>query len=226
MDRFIQLFGSVGGGYSELFDSVQQKLDERGWLCYFVWNKLYKRNIIRDNDVRFRLDMKYGEDFLFNVSYYKYVNSILTVKGAFYHYWKHSQGTATSKFYGGVDLLNRRTLYYESNIQLYKELGIYEKQKKDLDEVEAQQIFANSKWIFMDSCQLSFEDKVKHCEMLVNEYKYGKLIEFYPIKEASCVQRIQVKLLIEKHFFEFVFLGELLERIQKAKNLVKRLLRK
>lgn len=35
-----------GEGYSELFGSVSQNLNERAWLYYYVWNKLYKREII------------------------------------------------------------------------------------------------------------------------------------------------------------------------------------
>lgn len=215
-----------GDGYSTLLGSVSQNLSERAWIFYYVWNKLYKREIIKNNNIRFQPGVKYIEDFLFNAEYYLFVESIITVKGYYYRYWKHKSGTITSKFPGDDDFINRRTLCYETNTKLYKSLGIYEDQKEVLDEIEAQQILATAKWIFSDNCPLSFEDKVKHCNRIVNEYKYGDLIKRYPFGHASCVQKIQVKLLVQQRFSMFVLLGELLERIQKAKNLVKRLFRK
>ena len=29
-----------GGGYSALFKGTPSTLDERAWLCYYIWNKL------------------------------------------------------------------------------------------------------------------------------------------------------------------------------------------
>ena len=60
---------SRGEGYSELFSSVPHNLDERAWLYFFVWNKLYKKETIEKNHIRFQSGVTYGEDFLFNASY-------------------------------------------------------------------------------------------------------------------------------------------------------------
>lgn len=215
-----------GEGYSELFSSTSQRLDERAGLCYYVWNKIYKREILINNNIRFQPSVKYGEDFLFNAAYYEFVNSIITIEGNYYHYWKHAIGTATSKFLGDDNFLNRRALYYETNVILYKKLGIYKEQKKVIDEIEAQQIFATASWIFGNNCKLSYEEKIKHCNKIVNEYKYGNLIEKYPFENAGVFKKIQVNLLINRQFPSFIVLGGGLKRIQEIKYGIKHIVKK
>ena len=49
-------------------------------------NKLYRKSIIVDNNIRFALDLPYGEDFDFNSKYFSYSPELYTTDLVFYHY--------------------------------------------------------------------------------------------------------------------------------------------
>lgn len=56
---------------------------------------------------------------------------------------------------------------YETHVALFRSLGIYEEQRKAIDEIEAQQIYSTASWIFGSRCRLSFAEKHSHCDRIV-----------------------------------------------------------
>ena len=56
------------------------------WLLYAPHEKLFHRDIIEQNAIRFKEGCDYGEDLLFNFQYLEHVNTILTLERALYHY--------------------------------------------------------------------------------------------------------------------------------------------
>lgn len=50
------------------------------------WNKLFESKKIKENNLRFREGMTYGEDFCFCMNYYSLINRYCTVPKALYHY--------------------------------------------------------------------------------------------------------------------------------------------
>ncbi len=55
-------------------------------LSFAPWNKLYKKEIIIKNNIRFDLEEKIGEDLLFNAQYYRYMHNYVIDKMNLYHY--------------------------------------------------------------------------------------------------------------------------------------------
>ena len=125
LDEAENLLGSYSPKYTDiylrsdnrirvLFEEVGDNLEARGWLCTFVINKVYRKDVIDEHNLRFKPGLGYGEDFLFNSEYYRYINGISTISKPLYFYYKRGSG-ATSKFWGGTDLIYRRCLFYETN---------------------------------------------------------------------------------------------------------------
>ncbi len=50
-------------------DVSLENIIDHTYLCYYVWGKLYKRDIITKNNINFSYEIKTGEDFLFNLQY-------------------------------------------------------------------------------------------------------------------------------------------------------------
>lgn len=61
-----------------------------------VWNKMYKRSLLKDNGVLFELNLKIGEDNLFNIDLIPILNSVLCITEAFYHYTYNPSGQSKS----------------------------------------------------------------------------------------------------------------------------------
>lgn len=51
-----------------------------------IWAKLYRTKIIRDNHIRFREDINYEEDCLFNLDYFRHVTTTAVLRDYFYFY--------------------------------------------------------------------------------------------------------------------------------------------
>ena len=92
--------GGVIEGYKEI-NPNREYLDEKlteytlrslgdSGVLYNLWNKLFRADVIRDNNIRFREDLKFGEDLLFYLEYVKYIKSIALIPNATYHYLTNS----------------------------------------------------------------------------------------------------------------------------------------
>lgn len=77
-----------------------------------VWGKLYRTELIRENNVRFPEDICYEEDCCFNIDYYRACSSAVTFKKAIYHYRQIPQSLSKSydlkKFGYLVTVYNKR----------------------------------------------------------------------------------------------------------------------
>ena len=60
------------------------------------WAKIYKREIVVDNNIEFPLGIHPTEDALFNMKYLEYCKSILIDKRSFYHYCINSESVMNS----------------------------------------------------------------------------------------------------------------------------------
>ena len=55
-------------------------------LLYGPYCKLFRRSVIVDNNVSFPIGVKYGEDTIFVLSYFRYINTITVIDKALYYY--------------------------------------------------------------------------------------------------------------------------------------------
>ena len=75
-------------------DELLFELQKNG-LLYSVFNKLYRRKKLT---VEFRSGLKFGEDLLFNLEYFRKINDIAVVSQALYFYRKDNVNSATAGF--------------------------------------------------------------------------------------------------------------------------------
>jgi glycosyltransferase involved in cell wall biosynthesis len=74
------------------------------------WGKLYKMNYIKNNGIKFKEDLNCGEDLLFNLEVFRYVNKIALVNEAYYVYESSEKESLTTK-YNAEKYINDRFLY-------------------------------------------------------------------------------------------------------------------
>lgn len=63
-----------------------------------LWNKLYKSNIIKDNDIKLDNLISIGEDALFNYKVFSKINCLTIIDKCFYHYIKDNSESLTQKY--------------------------------------------------------------------------------------------------------------------------------
>lgn len=94
---------------------------------YYVWNKLYKKEIVDKYNLRFDKNVNYAEDFLFNLEYLCHTNKISLVPKVFTNYFKRTG--SLSKY---PDLLFTRLIDLSLN---FKNYGIKSHNSRNVNKV-------------------------------------------------------------------------------------------
>jgi len=81
---------------------------DTGKMFAYTWNKLYKREIIEQNQLKFSKQVLI-EDFIFNTIYWDKIESLCVTGDCGYHYIKASKEALTQKFLPDfADIMNKR----------------------------------------------------------------------------------------------------------------------
>ena len=80
--------------------------EDSSWNCLkrngswpFVWNKLYRRALLMENNIRFSPELALGEDGAFLVLLWQYVKKVAYVEEKLYHYRYQRKASATVELY-------------------------------------------------------------------------------------------------------------------------------
>lgn len=101
-----------------------------------VWNKLYRNDVIKKEEIRFRRDVTLGEDFIFNLEYMQYVKKISVILCNLYYY-NNVNGNSLSRQNEKNLEICRDELYNREKIYAYY-IEIF--QKNLLDKVYRQKL--------------------------------------------------------------------------------------
>ena len=81
---------------------------------YNLWNKLFRADIIRNHNLRFREDLRFGEDVLFALEYFNYIRNLRIISDVTYHYQTNSE---TSVFSSSSIVAKYREINDEAIVQ-------------------------------------------------------------------------------------------------------------
>jgi len=93
-----------------------------------LWNKLYRRSIVREHRLRCPEDVNWCEDFLFNLEYIKYVRLVAAIPEPVCCYIKRPGSLVSTQATPGrsIEMKKRTFACYK---RLYQALDLYEQQK-------------------------------------------------------------------------------------------------
>ena len=163
------------------------------------WNKLYKKSIIFDNDLRFDTEENVGEDLLFNITYYQYADKYKFSTSKYYNYRVREDSAMQSN--------NEKRL--EQQLRLYSK--IYDIYKNKLDERILVQLFIMHLISGINQCGKSNIDK-GDCKLITNslkKYNFSKkslnlaIENFLNCENASFLGKIRIKI-----FFALLHISE------------------
>lgn len=95
----------------------------KGKLFKTLWNKIYKKEIIKENNIKFDFNIWKGEDYKFNIDYFRYVSKIIISNENLYNYSVGENGLTYKYDYKEFErrisnLNHHRDLYIEKNFKL------------------------------------------------------------------------------------------------------------
>lgn len=96
-------------------------MDQNRLFSYAV-NKLYSKQIVDQYNVRFS-DKKFGEDFDYNIDFFKHVESVLMLEKGYYHYIKKNMESLTERYIPDFFEINKDR--FQKMINLLKDNHCY-----------------------------------------------------------------------------------------------------
>ena len=90
-----------------------------------LWNKLYRREIIAQNQLAFAPDVHWAEDLLFNMGYLEHAEVFVSISEAGYHYIQNPKSLCHTQ----IDLrgiVENKTQVFQLFKDVYTRLGLYE----------------------------------------------------------------------------------------------------
>lgn len=98
-------------------------------IVHALWNKLYKRDIIHQNSIKFDKYISLGEDLIFNMNYIKKCNAVSMVSAPLYNYIIYQNNQSLSTQYN-PKRLETQIMIHERIIDLLKYFNVYNDSNK------------------------------------------------------------------------------------------------
>ena len=93
-----------------------------------MWNKLYRRSIIEEHELRCDASMNWCEDFLFNLQFIRHGQRFRALQKPIYYYMKR-KGSLVATESVSVDAVKLKFELLEKYKDLYQSMGLYEEHK-------------------------------------------------------------------------------------------------
>lgn len=90
-----------------------------------LWNKLYRRQVIADNHLEMDAQMRWCEDFLFNLSFIRHAETFTAIQTPVYYYMKRKGSLVSTDWKKANAVLLKFRLLKEYK-ELYQSIGLYE----------------------------------------------------------------------------------------------------
>lgn len=138
-----------------------------------LWNKIYKRVLLIEFGISLNSQYKLGEDFLFNIDYSEYVNSIFVSTKCPYNYYI-DEGSITHRYHENKFVqLRDVTLRYK-----------YFLDKHSIDKTQyfkrlMRNVFSSTMEFYHVDCMLTNKEKVIKTREIINDESVVELIALY-----------------------------------------------
>lgn len=111
---------------------ARQLLEKPATFYYSViWNKLYRRRLLVQNEIRFPGEVKWSEDLVFNMEYIRAAEVFCSIDTAGYNYVQNQQSICHTQINPASVAVNRAQVFRYFK-KLYEDLGMYEEARKQL----------------------------------------------------------------------------------------------
>lgn len=131
----------VSGGKTRVFSFLppDETFDKKEFARYLMeepasfyfsvmWNKLYRRDLIMEHNIRCSEEFTWSEDLLFNLEYIRYAERFCSMRTPVYYYNRNTKHSLAKSVTPKKAITTRTALlaYYK---QLYIDLGLYDRYK-------------------------------------------------------------------------------------------------
>ena len=128
----IRTYGFLPAGVMDKDTFALRLMDKPASYFYSVlWNKLYRRALLVDNNIQFTSEVRWAEDLVFNMQYIQYAAVFASIDQPGYYYVQNPQSICHTQINPATLVQNKLQVfrYYKD---LYTRLGMYEEVRPQL----------------------------------------------------------------------------------------------
>lgn len=134
----------------------------------YVWNRLFRKSIIKRYCLKFDENLTLGEDFVFICNYFKHINSVAFVSTPFYHYYIWNSTSLARKFY--PDEASRRVIMQNSFLDVLSYYSLDKSLEHVFKQIEGEYCFSGIGRVVDDNCTLiPLKDKLRYIASFFND---------------------------------------------------------
>lgn len=128
----VREYGFLPAGVYGQVDYALALMKKPGSFYYgALWNKLYRRDVIEQAQLRFVKDLPWGEDAAFNLQYIGQARRFCSIDQPGYYYVQNPQSICHTQI-NLVTIVQGKTLLFPYYKELYEALGIYEENRVEI----------------------------------------------------------------------------------------------
>lgn len=135
----------VSDNDTNLKEFVLRSIGNDGTL-YNLWNKIFKAEVIKDNTLLFREDLRFGEDLVFFLQYIGFSSKLMLIPDILYFYRADSSSSVFSK----------SSLDSEYRVENLKELATFS--DSDNEKIRDLSSWVRYRWLISYSIRLAYSD--------------------------------------------------------------------
>lgn len=159
------------------------------------WAKIFKTEFLKDNNIRFKKNLKIGEDTLLNFTAYNISNKIGFINNYTYNYYINE--LSVSNIFSKEIFDEYEKLYIE-----YKKLDFFNKYQHEFDQFIVKQLFKFlKKYYFNKNNKETYKANKKHFMQLLKKEEYKKAINEVTIKEINSSKKRIIYFLIKQRAY-------------------------
>jgi glycosyltransferase involved in cell wall biosynthesis len=147
------------------------------FILYFVWNKLYRADIIKTNGIRFDESITRSEDVLFNFEYIKYADRFTFIKEPLYIY-NRSNVNSTSKGFQIQDVEMQGITYDRIRDYLIKQ-GVYQSNEPYLEHQYAVAMFSLIAQAYITSLEVPNKVRKNYIRSILINRTTQKALQYF-----------------------------------------------
>ncbi|MBV7440785.1 glycosyltransferase [Weeksellaceae bacterium TAE3-ERU29] len=162
-------------------------------LLGFAWNKIYRRDFLNENRLRFDVGISLIEDILFNTRVFCCTNTLSTVNKSYYHYINRESETLVNKYYPNLfDLQIKR---HDALIHFFNNWNISTKNKK---EILAYNMIGSIKYginnLYTSKNNLTYKERNVYINVMVNNIRtQDSILDYHPQSFKDIVLKQLIK---------------------------------
>lgn len=128
----VREYGFLPAGVYGQVDYALALMKKPGSFYYgALWNKLYRRDVIEQAQLRFSSELPWGEDAAFNLQYIRCAQRFCAIDRPGYYYVQNAQSICHTQI-NLVTIVQGKTLLFPYYKALYEALGIYEENRVEI----------------------------------------------------------------------------------------------